>query len=192
MAKMAFYFNQVQCIGCKACQVACKDKNDLEIGYLFRHVDSFETGTYPTASLYHYSGSCNHCQNPACVEVCPNAAMYIDEADGTVQHDDEKCIGCGYCEQACPYGAPHVIESLGVSHKCDACYTLRANGEQPACVAACTMRALEFGSYDDIVAAHPDAVADIAVLPDSAQTGPCTLIDAKPAALETDFRAVVL
>ena len=77
-------------------------------------------------------------------------------------------------------------------HKCDACYVLRQNGEQPACVAACPMRTLEFGVYDDLVAAHPDAVDQIAILPDSSQTGPHTLIDARPAALENDFRKVIL
>ena len=79
MGKKAFYFNMANCIGCRTCQIACKDVNDLEVGTLFRHVDSFETGAYPSAVLYHYSSSCNHCEEPACVANCPTGAMYIDE-----------------------------------------------------------------------------------------------------------------
>ena len=187
MAKKGFYFNQDMCVGCRACQVACKDKNDLEMGTLFRHVRNFETGSFPHATLYNYAGTCNHCMDPQCVAVCPNEAMFVDEEDGTVQHNDEKCIGCGYCANACPYGAPCVIESLGVTHKCDACITLRANGEKPSCVASCTMRALEFGEYGELVSAHAGAVSSIAALPDSSETNPCVLINAKPSALESSF-----
>lgn len=88
-----FYFNQQACIGCRTCQVACKDKNDLEVGYLFRRVESFEVGEFPKPATFHYSGACNHCHTPACAEVCPAGATYINEEDGTVQHDDEACIG---------------------------------------------------------------------------------------------------
>ena len=109
-----FYFNQQMCIGCRTCQVACKDKNDLEVGYLFRRVESFEVGEFPAPATFHYSGACNHCHTPACVEVCPAGATYINEEDGTVQHDDEACIGCGYCVKACPYGHPVLIEELNV------------------------------------------------------------------------------
>ena len=69
-----FYFNQQMCIGCRTCQVACKDKNDLEVGYLFRRVESFEVGEFPAPAIFHYSGACNHCHTPACVEVCPAGA----------------------------------------------------------------------------------------------------------------------
>ena len=180
-----FYFDMTACIGCRTCQVACKDKNDLEMGVIFRRLSDFEVGEYPAVQTYHYSGSCNHCEKPECVAACPNAAMYIDEEDGTVQHDDEKCIGCQYCVKACPYGVPQHIESIQKTHKCDGCIQLRANGEQPACVAACPMRALEFGPIDELRAAHPDAVNAIAVLPEP-KTEPSIDIEAKPAALEPD------
>ena len=160
-------------------------------GPRLRRVDTFECGTYPEVAMFHLNISCNHCESPACVANCPTGAMYKDD-DGTVQHDDEKCIGCQYCVQSCPYSVPQYLEEQKMVHKCDACYVLRQNGEQPACVAACPMRALEFGVYDDLIAAHPDAVDQIAILPDSSQTGPHTLIDARPAALENDFRKVIL
>ena len=186
MSKMGFYFNQKKCVGCRTCQVACKDKNDLEVGELFRHVTSYQAGKYPNAMLYHYAATCNHCMDPACVAACPNGAMYVDEEDGTVQHDDTKCLGCQYCVEACPYSVPVYIEELNLTHKCDACKQLRDAGEPPACVAACPMRALEFGPYDELLAAHPEAVSEIAILPESSQTSPCTLIDPKAAALEPD------
>ncbi len=192
MAKMGFYFNQTACIGCKTCQVACKDKNDLEIGYLFRHVTNYEVGEYPTATLYHDAMTCNHCEMPACVANCPTEAMYIDDEDGTVQYDTSKCDGCQACVSACPYSIPVFFEEEKVVRKCNACIELRANGEQPACVAACPMRALEFGPIEELAAAHPDAVKDIAILPDSSTTNPCTLIEARPAALESDYVEVIL
>ncbi|RNL45060.1 4Fe-4S dicluster domain-containing protein [Paraeggerthella hongkongensis] len=192
MTKQGFYFDLTSCSGCRTCQVACKDKNALGVGTLFRHVHTFETGAYPEARLYSFAATCNHCMNPACVEACPNSAMYIDEEDGTVQHDDSKCIGCQYCVKACPYGVPQYIEESKLTHKCDGCIQLRKNGEVPACVAACPMRAIEFGSYDELLAAHPEAVSDVAVLPNSAETSPCTLINPKPAALEQDYRPVSL
>ena len=99
--RMGFYFDQNSCVGCKTCQVACKDKNDLEVGTLFRHVVDFEIGEFPSVKSYHYAATCNHCENPACVEACPTEAMYIDETDGTVQHDDEKCIGTSKSRKWC-------------------------------------------------------------------------------------------
>ena len=190
MGRKGFYYDQSACIGCRTCQAACKNKNQLEVGTLFRQVHTFETGKFPAPVSYHYAATCNHCENPACVAVCPNAAMFIDEADGTVQHDDTKCIGCQYCVNACPYGVPQYIEAKSKSHKCDACYQLRALGEQPACVAACPMRALEFGEIDDLRAAHPNAVNQIAVLPDASQTNPSVAIDAKPVALTDEGKKV--
>lgn len=192
MSKMGYYFNQAACSGCRACQIACKDKNNLSVGILFRHVRDFEVGTYPTARFYHHSSTCNHCENPACVAACPSGSMHVDSDDGTVQHDSSKCIGCQYCVNACPYSVPVYDEEISQAVKCDACIELRNNGEQPACVAACPMRALEFGSIDDLEKSHPDAVRTIAILPESSATSPCTIIDAKDAALETDYREMLL
>lgn len=192
MGRKGFYYNQNACIGCRTCQIACKDKNDLDVGTLFRHVTSYETGTFPEAHVYHYAATCNHCEDAACVAVCPNAATYYDENDGTVQHDDEKCIGCQYCVKACPYGVPQYIADIQKTHKCDACIGLRSTGEQPACVAACPMRALDFGDIEEVRKAHPDAVDQIAVLPEASQTNPSVAIGAKEVALAVDPVAIAL
>ena len=188
MGKLGFYYDATYCTGCKTCQIACKDKNRLDIGTIFRTVKDYEIGEYPNASIYHISMSCNHCENPACVTVCPTGAMYIAE-DGTVIHDDDMCIGCKSCVNICPYGVPQFDEDKNIVRKCDACASLRAKGMKPACVDACPMRALDFGDRDELIAKYgPDLVSDIAILPDSALTGPNVLIKAKPCALEEDFR----
>ena len=166
-----FYFNQQMCIGCRTCQVACKDKNDLEVGYLFRRVESFEVGEFPAPATFHYSGACNHCHTPACVEVCPAGATYINEEDGTVQHDDEACIGCGYCALSCPYRAPKVDRDAGRSVKCDGCTRRVAEGGAPVCVEACPLRALDFGPIDELREKY-GAVADVPPLPDATATSP--------------------
>ena len=191
MARKGFYFNQDACVGCRTCQVACKDKNDLEIGTVYRKVDSFETGELPTSMLYHLTHSCNHCESPACVANCPTGAMFIDEEDGTVQHDDEVCIGCETCVKSCPYEVPQIRPELGIVGKCDACLSIRKNGEENACVSSCPMRALEFGDIDELRAKHGSSVDKIAVLPEPAP-GPSVAIDAKPAALEEDWVAVLV
>lgn len=192
MAKQGFHFNQDDCIGCKTCQTACKDKNDLPIGKVFRNLLDFETGTYPDASVYHYAKTCNHCEEPACVAGCPTGAMFIDEADGTTQHDDSMCIGCQACVNNCPYEVPVYFEEDNISRKCDACIALREIGEDPACVAGCQTRALTFGPIDDLATEFADAVTDLPILPDSSVTSPCTLITPKACALEEDFTIVRL
>ena len=141
MGRLGFTFDLDKCIGCKACQMACKDRGHLELGRFFRRVEVVEAG----GRLRHYSAACNHCEHPACVAACPTGAMYVAE-DGTVQHDDGKCIGCGSCVWSCPYGA--VSLSTGLASKCDACRDLLEKGEKPACVAACPTRCLDFGPLE--------------------------------------------
>ena len=68
---LGFYFDMTRCVGCRACQVACKDRCNLDLGVLFRYAKTYETGSFPKVGMYNYSGSCNHCENPACVTVCP-------------------------------------------------------------------------------------------------------------------------
>jgi anaerobic dimethyl sulfoxide reductase subunit B (iron-sulfur subunit) len=115
-----------------------------------------------------------HCQNPACVQACPTGAMSKDE-NGIVSVNQDQCVGCRYCEWACPYGAPQFIEELGVMSKCNFCKDLVSQGEKPACVAACVMRALDFGEIDELRAKH-GSQASIEPLPDSALTRPSVVI----------------
>lgn len=189
MGKKGFYFDMASCIGCRTCQVACKDKNNLKVGTLYRQVRSFESGKFPKPGFYHYSYTCNHCSNPKCVEACPTGAMYIAE-DKTVQHDDSKCIGCKYCTWACPYGIPQYIPDLDKVGKCDMCKDLTDKGENPVCVDACPMRCIEWGDLDELRAKHKDQrlVSDIAILPSSKITTPSLLINPKLAAYEPNCK----
>lgn len=194
MTQYGFYFDAANCIGCHCCQVACKDVNRLNVGEDFRHVGSYCSGSGLDVHMYHISLGCQHCENPACTEACPTGAMYKDKETGLVLHDDKECIGCESCTMACPYGEPVLIESLGIVHKCDACAGLRAQGEQPSCVASCPQRVLEFGDIEELKAAHPDAklVADCAAMPDSSQTAPSLLMEIKECMLDSDFDQIVL
>lgn len=183
---MGFYFDQTACIGCKTCQVACRDKNNLyNTGEIFRNVDTVETGTFPTVRYFSVSVSCNHCASPACVANCPSGAMYKDEETGIVLHDDEMCIGCETCVTACPYSEPVYMEDEGIVRKCDSCYLLREKGEDTACMAACPMRALDFGDLEELKKKYgTDLVSDINGLPDSSQTTPSLLISPRDAAVK--------
>lgn len=181
-----FYFDMTSCIGCRTCQIACKDKNDLAVGTLFRHVGTFETGEFPAVGFYHHSSTCNHCEQPACFGVCPVGAIAKDPDTGIVTVDGETCTGCGACVEACPYSVPQYVESQKIVRKCDMCSDLLENGGRPACVDACVMRCLAWGDFDELAAKHPDAVTKTALFPDDG-TGPHFLIDPKGAALESTF-----
>ena len=146
---LGFYVDLASCIGCKTCQVACKDRRDIQVaGPRLRRVDTFECGTYPEVAMFHLNLSCNHCESPACVANCPTGAMYKDD-DGTVQHDDEACIGCQTCVNSCPYEVPQIDEEAGVSSKCTLCFDRLDNDHRPWCVQACPAEARIVGDLND-------------------------------------------
>jgi len=157
-----FTFDASACTGCKSCQVACKDKNGLPLGVLWRRVYEVSGGTWErrgaawTNSVFAYNVSvgCNHCAEPACASACP-ADAYVIRDDGIVWLDSTKCIGCEYCAWACPYSAPQYSPDLGRTTKCDFCMDLLDEGLPPSCVAACPMRALEYTRVDDADATGP-------------------------------------
>ena len=190
MAQLGFYFDMTACIGCKACQIACKDKNDLKVGELFRRVYEFEEGVFPNLSAYYLSIGCNHCAEAKCVKGCPTGAMHFAD-DGTVQHDKELCIGCKYCVWNCPYSIPHYFERKNVVGKCDACKDLREAGGNPACVDACIMRCLKFGDLETLKATYGDnLVKELPTLPTASLTNPSLLINPKTDALKPGFKKV--
>ncbi|MDO4665843.1 MAG: dimethylsulfoxide reductase subunit B [Actinomycetaceae bacterium] len=183
-ANYGFYFDQSVCNGCKACQIACKDKHDLPVGVTWRRVIEYTGGTWyenkrestftPNVFAYYTSISCNHCEDPICVKVCPTTAMTRRE-DGTVFVDQSKCVGCRYCQWACPYGAPQLDARSGHMSKCDLCYDYREQGQNPACVDACPTRALRWGPIEDLRTAYGNE-AGIAPLPDPSITKPHLVI----------------
>ena len=146
----AFTFDAKFCSGCKACQAACKDKNNLPAGVLWRHVYEVSGGAWQSVGdawtnsvfAYNLSMSCNHCEHPKCAGVCPVDAYSVRKG-GIVFLDTTKCMGCGYCAWACPYGAPQYNPKAGHMTKCDFCLDQLELGLPPACVAACPMRVLD-------------------------------------------------
>jgi anaerobic dimethyl sulfoxide reductase subunit B (iron-sulfur subunit) len=187
MAKqMGFYLNTSACNGCKVCAIACKDKNALPVGINWRRVYDYVGGSWvqhPESSTlvlpnnvfaYSVSIACQHCEKPLCVDVCPAGAM-TKRDDGIVLIDADKCIGCRYCEWACPYGAPQFDEAAGVMTKCNFCQDLQAQGQNPACVDACVMRALEYGEVGELRAKY-GTVNAIEPLPDGSITEPALVL----------------
>ena len=160
----AFHLDAGSCTGCKACQAACKDHNDLPAGILWRRVCEVAGGGFRRqveafthdVFAWNLSLSCNHCERPVCAEACPTGAVRRRE-DGVVLLDAETCMGCRYCEWACPYGAPRFDAARGVMTKCTFCEDRLGEGLPPSCVAACPMRALDFGTREEMAARYPEA-----------------------------------
>lgn len=156
--QLAFYFEQKHCSGCSTCQIACKDKNNLPAGQLYRTVREVAGGGYRqdgaviTHHVYAFwlSVSCNHCENPVCREHCPAGAIVKLPESGIVYIDRDKCIGCQACVRSCPYHAPQFDGEARKAGKCDFCRDRLAAGKPPACVASCPMRALGFGPLAEL------------------------------------------
>lgn len=181
----AFYLDVAACSGCKACQIACKDRNGLELGILWRRVYEVVGGGWQRDGeawtqdvfAYNLSVGCNHCERPICMEVCPSGAI-TKRCDGVVLIAGERCLGCRYCAWACPYGSPQYDAGTRRMTKCDFCAEELDRGRPPACVAACPARALDFGEVGELEKRYGEAalVAQVHPLPESALTLPALLL----------------
>lgn len=169
------------CVGCHACVVNCKEWNtggypaplsdqdpygETARGAWLNRVHSYEVGSGEEGRTVHFPKSCLHCEDAACVTVCPTGASYKREQDGIVLVDEERCIGCGLCAWACPYGARELDETEGVMKKCTLCIdriyneALTPDEREPACVATCPARARHFGDFADPESAVSQMTAD--------------------------------
>lgn len=191
MAQMAFFFDGTRCSGCKTCVYACKDAHDLGAGTTYRRVYEYTGGETVrdaqgccTTTCFSYSVSlaCCHCEEPACIKVCPTEAMHKEPDTGLVRVDARRCIGCGYCHLSCPYNAPKVDREKGHSVKCDGCADRVTDGGVPVCVEACPARALGFGPVEKMSGLGERA--SMAPLPDASATTPNLFVRAS-----TDARA---
>lgn len=177
-----FFFDAAACSGCKACQVACKDRNDLKAGIHWRRVYEVSGGVWVPKDraweqdvlAYNISVACNHCKNPLCADSCPTKA-FTKRPDGIVLLEEWLCIGCRYCEWACPYGSPRFDGATGLVTKCDFCVDAVDAGGPPACVAACPGRALDFGDFEDLKRKY-EGKGSVFPLPDEDQTEPALVI----------------
>lgn len=158
------------CVGCHACVISCKSWNtsgtsgalsDINpygedpTGVFFNRVRHYEAGDYPNSKTVNFPMSCMHCEDAACVTVCPTGASYKRESDGIVLVDQDKCMGCNYCTWACPYGARELDTQSGTVKKCTLCVDriydkdLEEIDRQPSCVITCPTSARHFGDFDD-------------------------------------------
>ncbi|MEG2171760.1 MAG: 4Fe-4S dicluster domain-containing protein [Desulfovibrionaceae bacterium] len=136
-ARYAFLIDSHKCTGCHACVMACKNYNQLAPYQKWRIVYALTEDVYPFEGRAFYSLGCNHCEDPACLKVCPVGAYSI-RRDGIVVHDYDQCVGCGRCVRSCPYEVPTFDPGMQKTHKCNMCYERIDKGLQPFCVQACT------------------------------------------------------
>jgi len=182
-----FFTDTTLCIGCKACEVACKEWNNLpadNIGLTgqsydntgalsansWRHVNFIEKagacGVRDNTQAPFQSGwlmmsdVCKHCHNAPCLEACPTGALFRTEFDTVVVQQDI-CNGCGYCVPACPFGVVDLSELDGKAHKCTLCYDRLKGGLEPACAKACPTDSIQFGELEDLQARAEKRVAQL-------------------------------
>jgi anaerobic dimethyl sulfoxide reductase subunit B (iron-sulfur subunit) len=142
-----FYYDASRCIQCRTCELACKVTNNTEPGVKWRRVIETWGGNYPDVTRAFFSLACMHCEEPACVTICPTEAIHKRVEDGIVVVDKNKCNGCQDCFTACPYGVPQFGKD-GKMQKCDYCTEI---SREPACVESCPAEALYYGVLDELL-----------------------------------------
>jgi tetrathionate reductase subunit B len=148
--RYGFVIDISRCIDCRACLVACSVENQVPMNHTRIWVyDQGVRGEFPRLERTFVPYNCMHCENPPCTEVCVSGATYKDPNNGLVLVDQEACIGCGFCVDACPYNARYLDEGRGVVDKCTGCVQRLEVGLQPACVATCVGKARMFGDLND-------------------------------------------
>ncbi len=156
-----------KCIGCKACQVACMEWNDLrdDIGTNEGVYDNPPDLTGASWTVMRYAevelepgrlewlirkDGCMHCADPGCLKACPAPGAIVQYSNGIVDFHEENCIGCGYCITGCPFNVPRLSKKDGKAYKCTLCSDRVAVGMEPACIKSCPTGALVFGTKEDM------------------------------------------
>jgi formate dehydrogenase iron-sulfur subunit len=176
---VGFFTDPTVCIGCKACEVACKEWNDVPAdglawtgnsydnsgslgGSTWRHVKFLETSN-PFGWNF-LSDVCKHCEHAGCLEACPTGSIFRTEV-GSVYVQDDVCNGCGYCIVGCPFGVidrrPDPLPGAGGAFKCTFCYDRQIDGLTPACAKACPTESIQFGPLAELQARADKRVADL-------------------------------
>ncbi|ASK26753.1 formate dehydrogenase subunit beta [Neisseria chenwenguii] len=165
------------CIGCKACQVACSEWNDIrdEIGENHGVYDNPMDLTAKSWTVMRFSeveengklewlirkDGCMHCADPGCLKACPSPGAIIQYENGIVDFHQENCIGCGYCIAGCPFNIPRINKEDNRAYKCTLCSDRVAVGQEPACVKTCPTGAIQFGAKEDMKAVAAERVKDL-------------------------------
>lgn len=165
------------CIGCKACQAACSEWNDIrdEIGTnhgvydnpIDLSADSWtvmrfaETEEYGKLEWLIRKDGCMHCAEPGCLKACPSPGAIVQFENGIVDFHQENCIGCGYCITGCPFNIPRISKKDHRAYKCTLCSDRVAVGQEPACVKTCPTGAIHFGSKEDMKFMAAERIKDL-------------------------------
>ena len=165
------------CIGCKACQAACMEWNDIreEIGTCSGVYDNPTNLTENSWTVMRFAeveeagklewlirkDGCMHCADPGCLKSCPAPGAILQYANGIVDFQEEYCIGCGYCVTGCPFNIPRISKKDGKAYKCTLCSDRVAVGQAPACIKSCPTGALQFGSKEQMRDYAEHRVADL-------------------------------
>ena len=175
---VAKLIDTTKCIGCKACQVACMEWNDLrdEIGTNVGQYQNPHDLTESSWTLMRFAevennkgdlewlirkDGCMHCQDPGCLKACPSPGAIVQYANGIVDFHEENCIGCGYCITGCPFNVPRISKKDHKAYKCTLCSDRVAVGQEPACVKACPTGAIVFGTKDDMKQHAAERIEDL-------------------------------
>lgn len=184
--RYGFFTDTTVCIGCKACEVACKEWNQLPAEDMSLTGMSYDnTGALSATTWRHVafieqvrpaqdhdrdadvpgrwlmmSDVCKHCSNAPCLEACPTGAIFRTEFDTVVVQQDI-CNGCGYCVPACPFGVVAIDDCDGKAHKCTLCYDRLKGGLEPACAKVCPTDSIRFGELSELDAAARDRVEEL-------------------------------
>jgi formate dehydrogenase iron-sulfur subunit len=167
-----------KCIGCKACQVACMQWNDLrdEVGTNVGVYDNPADLTDQSWTVMRFAeyarpdgemewlirkDGCMHCEDPGCLKACPSPGAIVKYANGIVDFISENCIGCGYCVAGCPFNVPRISKKDSKAYKCTLCSDRVAVGLEPACVKTCPTGAIQYGAKKDMVARAEKRVGDL-------------------------------
>jgi Fe-S-cluster-containing dehydrogenase component len=143
MNKISLVFYKKDCMGCHACEVACKQEHALGVGPRLVRVFEKSSDFIP---IY-----CHHCAKAPCREACPVEAISRNE-QGIVLIDDDLCIGCRECLEACPFGAMQFEDHQEIAIKCDLCVHRLAESKSPACMSVCPTACIRFGDQKNIAA----------------------------------------
>lgn len=167
-----------KCIGCKACQSACMEWNDVrdKIGTCDGVYDNPPDLSADSWTVMRFSevelepgklewlirkDGCMHCADPGCLKACPSPGAIIQYSNGIVDFHEEDCIGCGYCIAGCPFNVPRISKKDNKAYKCTLCSDRVAVGMEPACIKSCPTGALVFGTKVDMIQHAEGRIADL-------------------------------